>query len=119
MLGGAEEDGPEGLPVLAAHQVVEDGVQGGGEKVEAARHVHQVLVECAIPSRVKMKQILALLSIAPLYVEVVMVVVGQALHMKGSPRNEEKGHHRPLLVGWYYHLDKLNILTQKFGQKIK
>ena len=114
MLGGAEEDGPEGLPVLAAHQVVEDGVQGGGEKVEAARHVHQVLVECAIPSRLRMKQILALLNDAPLYVEVVMVVVGQALHVKGSPRNEEKGHHRPLLVEWYYHHDQLNILILKF-----
>ena len=50
LLGGTEEDGPEGLPVLAAHQVVEDGVQGGGEEVETARHIHQVLVECPIPS---------------------------------------------------------------------
>ena len=50
LLGGTEEDGPEGLPVLAAHQVVEDRVQGGGEEVETARHVHQVLVECPIPS---------------------------------------------------------------------
>ena len=50
LLGRAEEDGPEGLPVLAAHEVVEDRVQGGGEEVEAARHVHQVLVECPIPS---------------------------------------------------------------------
>ena len=49
LLGRAEEDGPEGLPVLAAHEVVEDRVQGGGEEVEAARHVHQVLVECPIP----------------------------------------------------------------------
>ena len=53
MLGGTEEDGPEGLPVLAAHEVVEDGVQGRGEEVEASRHVHQVVVECAIPSSSK------------------------------------------------------------------
>ena len=50
LLGRAEEDSLEGLPVPAAHEVVEDRVQGGGEEVEAARHVHQVLVERPIPA---------------------------------------------------------------------
>ena len=45
----AAEDTLEGFPVLAAHQVVQDGVEGGGEEVEAARDVHQVLVEGSVP----------------------------------------------------------------------
>ena len=60
LLGSTEEDGPEGFPVLATHQVVEDRVQGGGKEVETARHIHQVLVECPIPSRrVKLNKCLA------------------------------------------------------------
>ena len=45
----AEDGCPEGLPVLAAHEVVEDGVEGGGQEVEAARDVHQVLVKRPVP----------------------------------------------------------------------
>ena len=40
LLRCTEEDGPECLPVLAAHQIVEDRVQGRREEVEAARDVH-------------------------------------------------------------------------------
>ena len=35
---------PEGLSVLRADDVVEEGVDGGGEEVEAAGHVEHVLV---------------------------------------------------------------------------
>ena len=103
LLGSTEEDGPEGFPVLATHQVVEDRVQGGGKEVETARHIHQVLVECSIPSSDKGQELnlnksldflKKCLNATPLYVEVVVVVVDQALNMKGSPRDEEKDHHR-------------------------
>ena len=75
MLGGTEEDGPEGLPVLAAHQVVEDRVEGGGEEVEAAGEVEEVLVDGAeglvLPE----------------------VDVAEALEVEGEPGDEEEDHH--------------------------
>ena len=43
---GAGDGGSEGLPVLDAHHVVQEGVQGGGEIVETAREVEQNLVNC-------------------------------------------------------------------------
>ena len=42
---GLADEGPcVSLAVLCAHQVVEDGVEGGGEEVEAAGEVEEVLV---------------------------------------------------------------------------
>ena len=38
------------------------------------------------------------LNDTPLYVEAVMVVVGQALNVEWGPRNEEKGHHSSLSI---------------------
>ena len=99
VLGGTEEDGPEGLPVLAAHQVVQDGVEGGGEEVEAAGDVHEVLVECAVPGQVV----------------VVVVVVGQPLHVEGSPRDEEHDHHRACRLGYLAHVLGRPLSSGAFG----
>ena len=49
LLRSTKQGGPEGLPILRAHQVVQDRVQRGWEEVQAAWHIHQVLVERAIP----------------------------------------------------------------------
>ena len=36
LLRSTKQGGPEGLPVLGAHQVVQDRVQRGGEEVQAS-----------------------------------------------------------------------------------
>ena len=38
----------EGLPVLGTHQVVEDGVEGGGQEVEAAGQPEENLVDGSV-----------------------------------------------------------------------
>ena len=65
----------KGRSVLGAHEVVEDGVEGGGEEVEAAGEVEEVLVdgsECEA---------------------VLEVDIAQPLDVKRSPRDEEENHH--------------------------
>ena len=44
----ATEDSLERPPVLDTHQVVEDGVERGGEKVEAAREVEEILIDGSV-----------------------------------------------------------------------
>ena len=73
--GLAEEHRLELLPVLGRHQVVEDRVEGGGEEVEAAGEVEEVLVDGAeglvLPE----------------------VDVAEALEVEGEPGDEEEDHH--------------------------
>ena len=68
----ATEDSLERPPVLDTHQVVEDGVERGGEVVEAAGDVEEVLVDC------------------PKRVAVFEVDIAESLDVKWSPGNEER-----------------------------
>lgn len=63
----------EGVPVLKGHEVVEDGVDGGGEVVEEPGDVVEVLVDGAEDR--------GLLE----------VDIGEALGVEGGPA-EEEGH---------------------------
>ena len=74
--GPAEESPLESLAVLGAHQVVEDGVEGGGEEVEAAGEVEEVLVH------------------SPEVLVLSEVHVTQSLEVERCPRDKEENHHR-------------------------
>ena len=71
----AEECSLESLPVLGAHQVVEDGVEGGGEEVEAAGEVEEVLVH--------RPEVLVLSE----------VHITQSLEVERCPRDKEENNH--------------------------
>ena len=71
----AEQCSLESLAVLGAHEVVEDGVEGGGEEVEAAGEVEEVLVHSP--------EVLALSE----------VHVTQSLKVERCPRDKEEDDH--------------------------
>ena len=73
---GAGDGGPEGLPVLDTHDVVEERVEGGGEIVETAGGVEQDLVHCAE------------------HLQLLEVNITQPLEMERSPGDEEQDHNR-------------------------
>ena len=73
---GAGDGGPEGLPVLDTHDVVEERVEGGGEVVEAARGVEENLID------------------SPEHIQVLEVHIAEALEVKWSPGHEEEDDHR-------------------------
>ena len=74
---GLADKGPRvSLAVLGAHQVVEDGVEGGGEEVEAAGEVEEVLVD--------RPEVLVLSE----------VHVTQPLEVKRRPGDKEENNHR-------------------------
>lgn len=64
----------ERLPVLDRHQVVEDGVNGGGDVVQDARDVHEILVNGAEDHRL------------------LEVDVSESLGVERSPAEEEGDH---------------------------
>ena len=72
----AGHGGPESLPVLDAHHVVEERVKGGGEIVETAGGVEQDLVHCAE------------------HLQLLEVNITQPLEMERSPGDEEQDHNR-------------------------
>ena len=72
----AEQRSLESLPVLGAHQVVEHRVEGGGEEVEAAGEVEEVLVD--------RPEVLVLSE----------VHVTQPLEVKRRPGDKEENNHR-------------------------
>ena len=72
----AEESPLESLAVLGTHEVVEDGVEGGGEEVEAAGEVEEVLVH------------------SPEVLVLSEVHVTQSLEVERCPRDKEENHHR-------------------------
>ena len=73
---GAGDGGPEGLPVLDTHDVVEERVEGGGEVVEAAGGVEENLID------------------RPEHIQVLEVHIAEALEVKWSPGHEEEDDHR-------------------------
>ena len=77
--GLAEHDSLASIPILGTHQVVQHGVQGGGQVVEAAREVHEVLVEGCVESGRG---------------QVFEVDIFKTLEVKGSPRDEEENDNR-------------------------
>ena len=74
--GRAADHRLEGQPVLGAHEVVEDGVEGDREVVEAAREIHEILID------------------DPVDVAVPEVDITKSLNMKRSPGDEEQDNHR-------------------------
>ena len=72
----AGHDGLESLPIFAAHDVVEERVEGGGEVVEAAGGVEKDLVDCAE------------------HFQLLEVNITQPLEMERSPGDKEENHHR-------------------------
>ena len=73
---GLADKGPcVSLAVLGAHQVVEDGVEGGGEEVEAAGEVEEVLVH------------------SPEVLVLSEVHVTQSLKVERCPRDKEENNH--------------------------
>ena len=72
----AEEGPVEGLAVLGAHEVVEDRVEGGGEEVEAAGEVEEVLVH------------------SPEVLVLSEVHIAQALEVERCPGDKEENNHR-------------------------
>ena len=72
----AGHDGLESLPIFAAHDVVEERVEGGGEIVETAGGVEQDLVHCAE------------------HLQLLEVNITQPLEMERSPGDEEQDHNR-------------------------
>ena len=71
----AEQCSLESLAVLCAHEVVEDGVEGGGEEVEAAGEVEEVLVH------------------SPEVLVLSEVHVTQSLEVERCPRDKEEDDH--------------------------
>ena len=71
----AEQRSLESLPVLGAHQVVERRVEGGGEEVEAAGEVEEVLVH------------------RPEVLVLPEVDVAQALEVERCPGDKEEDNH--------------------------
>jgi len=63
------------LSVLDAHEVVQDGVDGGGNVVEDAGDVHEVLIGRAEEGGI------------------LQVDVAQSLRVEGQPAEEEGDHH--------------------------
>ena len=72
----AGHGGSESLPVLDAHDVVEERVEGGGEIVETAGGVEQDLVDCAE------------------HFQLLEVNITQPLEMERSPGDKEEDHNR-------------------------
>ena len=73
---GLADKGPRvSLAVLGAHQVVEDRVEGGGEEVEAAGEVEEVLVH------------------SPEVLVLSEVHVTQSLKVERCPRDKEEDDH--------------------------
>ena len=73
---GLADKGPcVSFAVLGAHQVVEDGVEGGGEEVEAAGEVEEVLVH------------------SPEVLVLSEVHVTQTLEVERCPRDKEEDDH--------------------------
>ena len=70
----AKDDSHEGMPVLDTHEVVEDGVECGGEVVEETIEVHEVLID------------------SPVDMTVPEVDIAKPLNMKRSPRDEEQNN---------------------------
>ena len=76
LLRRTEDHGLECLSVLGAHEVVEDGVEGGGEVVEAAREIHEILID------------------SPVEMTVLEVDISKPLYVERSPGNEEQDNDR-------------------------
>ena len=72
----AEDGGHAGLAVLGAEEVVEHGVEGGGEVVAAPRQVEEVLVD------------------QPEQGVQLEVHVAQPLHVERAPGHEEQHNYR-------------------------
>lgn len=68
----------ESMSVLSAHHIIEDGVEGGGKEVEAAREVEEYLVD------------------APVERQVLEVDITKALEVERGPGNKEENHNRDL-----------------------
>ena len=66
----------ESLPVLDAHDVVEERVEGGGEIIETARGVEEDLVDCSE------------------HFQLLEVNITQPLEMERSPGDKEENHDR-------------------------
>ena len=66
----------EGLPVLDAHDVVEEGVEGGGEIVETPGGVEEDLVDCSE------------------HFQLLEVNITQPLEVERSPGDKEEDHNR-------------------------
>ena len=72
----AGHGGSESLSVLDAHDVVEEGVEGGGEIVETAGGVEEDLVDCAE------------------HFQLLEVNIAQPLEVERSPGDKEEDHNR-------------------------
>ena len=72
----AGHGGSESLPVLDAHDVVEERVEGGGEIVETAGGVEKDLVDC------------------PEHFQLLEVNIAQPLEVERSPGDKEEDHNR-------------------------
>ena len=66
----------ESISILCAHEVVEDRVEGGGEEVEAAREVEEILID------------------SPVKIQVFEVDISKALEVERSPGNKEENDNR-------------------------
>ena len=74
--GRAEDNRLEGISVLGAHEVVEDRVEGGGEEVEAAREVEEILIDGSVDG------------------QVLEVDIAKALEVEGGPGDKEENNNR-------------------------
>lgn len=83
---GATQGLLEGLAILDRHQVVQDGVNGGGDVVADARHVHEILVDGSEDVRV------------------LEVDVAQALGVEWDPAEEKGNDHHGWRQKEYHHL---------------